>query len=438
MRIKLKSATLVNASWIIICRVIQAVLGLAVTMISARYLGPSNYGLINYAASIMNFVLPVMQLGLNSTLVQELVSRPEKEGETLGTALLMSILSAIVGILAIVSFTAVANPGDPVTQVVCLLYGIGLLTRALEMTQYWFQAKLMSKYTSLSVLLAYIVVSAYKIFLLMADKSIYYYAIAQSIDYLLIAISLLILYKKLGGQKLRVSVARGREMFQKSKFYIISGIMVTIFAQTDKIMLNLISGEAETGFYSAAVACTTMTNFVFVAIVDSARPSVLKSKQVGKDGYERNISLLYSIVFYLSLAQCVVFTLFAPMIIRVLYGAEYESSIGILRLCVWYTTFSYLGSARTVWILAEEKHNILWKVNLVGALANVILNSIFIPRFGAMGAATASLVTQVFTNVILGYLIKPVRANNRLMMRGINPLFIGRELCSLVKKKQKN
>ena len=434
MRIKLKSATLVNASWIIICRVIQAVLGLAVTMISARYLGPSNYGLINYAASIMNFVLPIMQLGLNSTLVQELVSHPEGEGETLGTALLMSIFSAIVGILAILSFTAVANPGDSVTQVVCLLYGLGLLTRALEMTQYWFQAKLMSKYTSLSVLAAYVIVSAYKIYLLVAGKSIYYFAVAQSIDYLLIAISLLVLYKKMGGQSFRFSKKRAKEMLDKSKFYIVSGIMITIFAHTDKIMLNLMIGEAETGFYSAAVACTTMTNFVFVAIVDSARPSVLKSKQAGQAAYERNISLLYSVVFYLSLVQCLLFTFFAPLIIHILYGAEYDNSIGILRLAVWYTTFSYLGSARTVWILAEEKHNILWKVNLIGALCNVLLNSILIPPYGAMGAATASLITQFFTNVILGYIIKPVRENNRLMLQGINPFFLLAEAKSLRKK----
>jgi O-antigen/teichoic acid export membrane protein len=122
------------------------------------------------------------------------------------------------------------------------------------------------------------------------------------------------------------------------------------------------------------------------------------------------------------------------LIIHILYGAEYDNSIGILRLAVWYTTFSYLGSARTVWILAEEKHNILWKVNLIGALCNVLLNSILIPPYGAMGAATASLITQFFTNVILGYIIKPVRENNRLMLQGINPFFLLAEAKSFRKK----
>ena len=211
--------------------------------------------------------------------------------------------------------------------------------------------------------------------------------------------------------------------------------MITIFAQTDKIMLKLMVGEEATGFYSAAVACTTMTNFVFVAIVDSARPTVLKSKTTGSTLYEQNISFLYSIVFYLSLVQCLFFTFFAPLIIRVLYGMEYTASIDILRLCVWYTTFSYLGSASTVWILAEEKHDILWKVNLIGAIGNVVLNGFLIPAWGAMGAAMASLLTQFFTNVLLGFLIAPIRENNRLMLRGMDPRFLWTQSRRFLKKR---
>lgn len=417
----MKNKTIQNAAWIIGCRVVQAVLGLVVTMLSARYLGPSNYGLINYAASITNFVVPVMQLGLNSTLVQELVASPEKEGETLGTAMFLSLLSACASMVGIGAFVAVANAGEPVTQLVCILYSLRLIAQALEIVQYWFQAKLLSKYTSLSVLLAYVVISAYKIYLLLAGKNIYFFAVAQSIDYLMIAVSLMVLYRRLGGKPLRISMVRGRQMLQKSRYYIISGIMVTIFAQTDKIMLNLMVGEEATGFYSAAVACTTMTNFVFVAIIDSARPTVLENKKSGGPGYEKSMVLLYSVVFYLSLAQCVFMTLFAPLIVEILYGGAYGPSVDILRLAVWYTTFSYLGSVRSVWILAEEKHDILWKANLLGALGNVVLNSLFVPVMGAMGAALASLLTQFFTNVVLGFIMKPIRENNRLLLRGIDP-----------------
>ena len=67
-----------NATWIIGCRIVQSVLALIINMLTARYLGPSNYGLITYASSIVAFVVPIMNLGLSNILVQEIVNNPER------------------------------------------------------------------------------------------------------------------------------------------------------------------------------------------------------------------------------------------------------------------------------------------------------------------------------------------------------------------------
>lgn len=411
-----------NTSWIIFCRIVQAVLALLVTMVSARYLGPANYGLVNYAASIVNFLKPVMQLGLNAILVKELIDRPEEEGVTLGTALGMNLVSAMVAILCAASFVSIANPGEKETLVVCCLYSISLVFLALEMIQYWFQAHLLSKYASLTILLAYIVVSVYKLWLLMVGKSIYWFSVSNSLDYMLIAAALLIIYKKLGGQPLSFSFARGKEMLKKSGHYILSGLMVMVFAQTDKIMLKMMMGDEVTGYYSAAVACTTMSNFVFVAIIDSARPAILRSLQKTSNEFEKSYTLLYSVIIYLALLQSVAIVLLAGWMVRLFYGSSYAASVTILRLAVWYTTFSYIGAVRDIWILARNQQQLLWKVNLSGALLNVMINALLIPHYGAMGAAAASLITQVFTNVVIGFIIKPLRDNNRLLVQSLNPL----------------
>ena len=76
-----------NASWIIACRIMQAVCSLIVTMVASRFLGPSKYGLISYAASICTFFLPIMQLGLPSIQVQELINKDGEEGTIIGSSL---------------------------------------------------------------------------------------------------------------------------------------------------------------------------------------------------------------------------------------------------------------------------------------------------------------------------------------------------------------
>ena len=424
-----------NTVWIVGCKIVQSVLQLVINMLSARYLGPSNYGLINYASSIAAFCIPIMQLGMRSTLVKEIVDRPEKEGQTMGTAIGMSVISSILCIIGITTFTVIANGDEKTTVIVCLLYSTSLIFQALEMVQYWFQAKLISKYTSLTMLFAYIVVSIYKTILLITRRNIYWFTVAQVIDFFIIAVVLLFIYKRVGGQKLTFSFKRGKELLSKSRYYIISGMMVTIFAQTDKIMLKFMVGDSGVGQYSAAVASAGLTGFIFAAIIDSFRPSIIESKKAGSTNYGKKVGILSAIIIYLSLLQSLGMTLFSDLIVYILYGEDYAQSAGILMVLVWYTTFSYMGSVRNIWILAEEKHKYLWIINMSGALGNIALNLALIPIWGVQGAAIASLVTQIFTNFIIGFIMPQIRDFNKLMLKGLNPSFVYTEAKKLLKNR---
>ena len=429
-----KNKVIKNASWIIGIQLIKSLLGMVISMLTARFLGPSNFGLINYAASIVAFVTPIMYLGLTGVLVQEIVNNHEKEGEILGTSIFMAFISSILCIGGVISFSAIANHGEKDTIIVCALYSILLIFQSFEMVIYWFQAKLLSKYSSVVSLAAYILVSGYKIYLLATQKSIYWFAVSNALDYMIIALGAAVVYKKLGGRPLRFNFNTAKHLFSKSRYYIVSNMMIAIFAQTDRIMLKLMIDDAATGYYSAAVTCAGMTGFVFSAIIDSFRPMIFDDKKNNEKQYEKDMCRLYGIIIYLSLIQSLAITLFSGLIIQILYGAAYSASINVLKLVVWYTTFSYLGSVRNIWILAEDKQKYLWIINLSGALANVVLNYILIPIMGIMGAALASLVTQIFTNVLTGFIIRPIRYSNTLMLRALNPKEMIKAIKVLIKR----
>ena len=410
-----------NASWIIGCKIVQSMLNLVISMISARYLGPSNYGLINYASSVIAFVVPIMQLGFTKTIIQEFIERPDEEGKTLGTAYVFNMISALACMVGVYAFFNIANVGETETIIVGVLYSISLLFNATEIVNYWFQAKLMSKYPSITSLIAYVVVAGYKIFLLVTGKSVRWFAVSNSIDYLVVSVILLVIYNKFSTQKLGFSFKIGKKMLSRSKHYIVSCMMVTVFAQTDKIMLKMMIDETQVGFYSSAVVCAGVTAFIFTAIEDSMRPTILEAKSGDPKIYEHRMITLYSVVTWLSLAQSLVMTILAKPLVLLLYGSAYLEAVNPLRIVVWYTTFSYYGTVRNIWILAEGKQKYLWIINLSGALANVALNAILIPICGTIGAAIASLFTQFFTNVFIGFIMKPIRYNNTLMLKGLNP-----------------
>lgn len=412
-----------NAIWIIIGKVAQSLLSLVVGMLTARYMGPSNYGLISYAASIVAFVVPIMNLGLSNVLVQEYTNHPEEEGEIFGSAIIVSILSSLLCIAGVTLFTLSFDRGKPETNLVVVLYSIMLIFQAFELITYWFQAKFLSKYVAIASFISYGVVSAYKIFLLATKSSIYWFAVSNSIDYFLIAVLLILTYKKLGGQHFHFSGHIASRMLSNSKHYIISSLMVTIFAQTDRIMLKGMINEAAVGYYTAAVTCAGISQFIFGALIDSMRPSIfIHKKENDEAGYEKSISQLYCIIIYAALAQSLCMTLLAKFIVQILYGAQYAPSIDVLRVAVWYTTFSYMGTVRNIWILAEGKQKYLWIVNLGGALSNVFLNWFLIPIYGVCGAAIASVITQFFANIIMNWIVPPLKFNNRLILNALNPI----------------
>ena len=417
-----KNRVINNAKWIVLCKLAQSALQLVVGMISARYLGPSNYGLISYAASIVAFAIPIMRLGFDATLVREYVESPDQEGKIAGTSVTLNLISSVACIFGVIGFSTVSNVNDHTTILVCSLYSLSLIFAAVEMIQYWFQYKLLSKYSSVIMLGSYFAVSAYKIFLLVTQKSVYWFAVTHSIEYCLIALCLFAVYYKQGG-RLSFSWALAKKLLKNSKHYILAALMLVLIQNTDHIMLTLTVGEAENGFYSAAITAAGIFQFVYTAVVDSYRPVILDNKKKENSEYSLNMTRLYSLTLYLSLAQSVVFTVFGEIIIGILYGNDYAAAVPVFRILVWFLAFSMMGSVRNVWILAEQKQKYLWVINLSGALFNIVLNFVLIKPLGACGAALASLMTQVFSNLILGFIWKPLRENNKLIINSLRPNF---------------
>lgn len=409
-----------NALWIIGCRIVQSVLALVVSMLTARYLGPSDFGAINYAASLVAFLVPLTNLGINNILVYELVKCPEEEGQILGTSIILTIVSSVFCIAGLIIFVSIANRGEKETLIVCTLYSLVLTAQSIDLIRYWFQAKLLSKYSSVSTLIAYMIVAIYKIWLLITGKTVYWFAIANALDYILIAVLLYVIYKRKKGQRFRFSIKIASRLLKQSWHYIIPGMMGAVLAQSDRVMLKSLSGNEAVGLYSAAYTIAGMSSFVFSAIIDSMRPEILAYKKSNIYRYRESISVLFGIVIYLSLAQGIFITIFAKWIVTILYGQAYIKAVFTLQIVVWYTSFSYFGGVRSVWLLAEEKQKYLWIISLVGMMVNIALNYIMIPLYGIEGAAVATLITQFFSNVIMNCFIKQYKEVNHLAYEGMN------------------
>lgn len=408
-----------NAGWLIGGKIIQMVINLIVGLITARYLGPSNYGLINYAGAYTAFFSSFCTLGINSVIVKEFVDNPDKIGEIIGTTLGMRAVSSFLSAFAIIGISFFADAGEPTTILVVAVSTIGMVFQIFDTFNYWFQSRLQSKTTAIVTLLAYVATSIYKVVLLVLKKPVTYFAFSTSVDYICIAVLLLISYKKYKGAKLSFSKDYGKELLKKSAHFILPGLMVAIYGQTDKIMLKHMISDTEIGYYSTAVSLCSMWCFVLTAIIDSLYPIIMEAFKTDRAEFDRKNKILYSIVFYLSVFVSIIFTIFGGFIVNLLYGKEYVGAVAPLRVITWYTAFSYLGVARNAWIVCLDKQKYLKYLYLSAAIANVGLNVLFIPIWGATGAAAASLVAQMITTFVVPFFIKELRENSIMMVQAI-------------------
>ena len=325
----LKNNTVKNSGWILGEKIYQMTVNLILTIFTSRYLGPSNFGILNYGATLVSIFLVFTKLGLDDMISNEFIKHRDKEGVILGTALVMRLTSAAISIIVMAILVFILKADSILIVVTSMIQSLALIFQAFNIIDSWFQSYLKSKYVSIAKAIAYSVMAGYKFWLLVTGKDVVWFAVSSIIDCFLIAIFLYIFYKRNNGQKLYFNLNIGKKLFQQSHHFIISGIMVLIYTQIDKIMIGQMLNEFELGLYSAALAICTLCNFIPEAILVSARQTVFNAKQ-NKKQYIRKLKQTYAIIFWICITMASLVSIFSPTAINVVYGKQYLKAIPTL------------------------------------------------------------------------------------------------------------
>ena len=227
-----------NSGWMIGQQLYNMILQVVVGSLSARYLGPSNYGLINYGASIISFFSIVCRLGLDGVIINEMIKKPEKRGSYLGSALVMRCSASIASLFCIMAIVRVLEPNNTTLYVITLLQAFAVILQSYEVFTYWFQLNLKMKYVSIATMIAQTVVGAWRITLLATKASVYFFVLSSSIQYLVCGgVVIYCFMREHNSLKLTYSKDDALYLIRGSYHFIISGLAVTFYSQIDKIMI---------------------------------------------------------------------------------------------------------------------------------------------------------------------------------------------------------
>ena len=398
-----------NIGWLIGGKIVNMILQFIVSLATARYLGPSNFGTINYVAAYVSFFSSIASLGLAVIVIKEIAIDKYDNNEIIWTSIWMRLLIAIFSTICIVALMFITNKDDPTIVWIAVLESLSIVFSSFDTINYYFQAKLLSKWSSIAGVMAYIGMSGYRIYLLATGADIVWFAFSTSIDMIFLTIFLMYFYVRIEGFRPKFNWRLGKNLLRQSYHYLIAGLITILYAQIDRIMLGNMLDKAAVGYYSAALTISTLWSMIPSALIQTISPVLYDIAKQDRKLYLRRLRQSYAVLFWMNAIYSIFVGIFAKWVILLLYGEDYLATTMALRVVVWYYGISTMSTLNQVYLANDEKNRYINLFCLSGLIVDIAFNAIMIPAWGITGAAIATLITHVVIQVIMPYMIKDTR-----------------------------
>ena len=411
-----------NMGWLMLDRVVRMGMGLFVGVWVARYLGPTQFGSLNFALAFVALFGIVTTLGLDGIVVREVLHNAEDTHEILGTTLALRSGGSLLAVgLAIVA-VRIIQPHDKQALLLVSILSLTLVFQAFDTIDSFFQSQVKSKITVWAKNGAFLVFAGVRVWLIVVKAQLWCFAAASTGEIALGAVGLLLGYRFSGGRLSAWTRNRDRAvlLLKQSWPLIFSGLAIVIYMRLDTVMLKVMQGDLAVGLYSAATRVSEVWYFIPVAIVSSVSPAIMKAKDDRELFYGR-LRKLFSLM---TMTACIIGSIVAlasHSIIRILYSSGYSGAAPVLAVHIWASVFVFLGVAQSPWDLSKNLLTLSLYRTIAGAVINVAMNLVLIPRYSAMGAAIATVVSYAISGVFANAFSPKTRPILYMQMKAFVP-----------------
>jgi polysaccharide transporter, PST family len=416
-------AIVANTSWLFADRILRMGVGLVVGVWVARYLGVQQYGLFNYTIAFVALFNPFATLGLDNVVIRNLVRNSSNKEQVLGTTLWLKSIGGVSSAFLAIGSIFVFHYNESLTIWLVAILSTAGIFQAFDTIDFWFQSQVQSKYTVVAKNTAFIIVTLVKVALIKMQAPLIAFAWMTFAEIGLGAMGLAITYK-IKGYSLRLwrwSFPVAKALLKDSWPLILSGVTIMIYMKIDQIMLGQMIGNNAVGIYSAASRISEVWYFIPTAIVSSVSPTIFAAKQTNEALYYQRLKQLLRLMALISVAIALPMSFLSESIIMLLFGDGYAASGPILAIHIWASFFVFMGMATSPWFITENLTHLSLGRTFIGAIINVLLNLLLIPRYGGIGAATATVISQAFASFFSNAFHGKTRKIFKLQIQSILP-----------------
>jgi O-antigen/teichoic acid export membrane protein len=146
-----------NTAWLSSEKIIRRVVGLLVSILVARYLGPDLLGKLSFSQSFVSLFYAFISLGLGGIIVRDLVAKPEKAGKTLGSAFTLKFLGGVFVWCTVTVLIYLMRPESDVIRLLVIILAVGNIFSSFDVIDHWFTSEINSKYSVIGKNIAYLI-----------------------------------------------------------------------------------------------------------------------------------------------------------------------------------------------------------------------------------------------------------------------------------------
>ena len=200
---------------------------------------------------------------------------------------------------------------------------------------------------------------------------------------------------------------------------VLHGIALNILSQSDRTMITLLSSAAQTGIYSLIYNFSMIATVITTTLEGIWVPWFInKLKMSSRD----EINVVAKDYINLMTYAMVALILVAPEVVKILANESYWEGISIIPPVVLanYVIFAY-----SLYVNIEhyyKKTPYITGNTIIAAASNIVLNFIFIPKYGYVAAAYTTLASYLISFVLHTRYAKKLEPNLYPLKRFIYPL----------------
>ena len=411
-----------NFKWLVSYQVLRLGVGFLLGSWVARLLGPADYGLLATASATSAIAYVVIDLGLRQLAAKEISQHRDEERMIVATALKLWLTSGILVTALFAWWNSSGAHGPRIPWSLWWAVMLPTMLSCIALHNLWEEASHRAYVAVRNGMIAYLVCAASRLVCLMLWPTVSVLAWTIGAETLLLGLL---------GMRTSWRLGRGwwphgwdasiaKRLLSQGGVLIIGQVGILLLLRVDQVMVEGIRGKAEAGIYAGATRLSEMAYTLASMVVTVLLPKLSErvahmAPEMARMFVRRGSELMVC----LSLLSSAALIVGGPFVIRLLLGPSYEASIPVLVVHCLSAMPYFLNEWRHAVCIAYERARASACVSWIGVVVNIVLNLVWVPTHGALGAAWATLIAYSVCAFLLPWLMPELRWFAQLQLQAL-------------------